>query len=98
MRIFLKKISKLLIQAFLGIAVITNFAFDDPPQIELAEPVYEKGYFRSPLNIPLFLSGTFGELRRNHFHSGLDIKTNAKEGYPVFAAASGYVSRLRVQS
>ena len=35
----------------------------------------------SPLNIPLIISGTFGELRSNHFHAGLDIKTNGKEGY-----------------
>ncbi|MCL4857628.1 MAG: M23 family peptidase, partial [Flavobacteriales bacterium] len=36
---------------------------------------YPKDYFRSPLDIPLLLSGNFGELRNNHFHSGLDIKT-----------------------
>ena len=33
---------------------------------------YPKNYFRSPLDIPLVLSGTFGELRSNHFHSGID--------------------------
>jgi hypothetical protein len=59
---------------------------------------YPKDYFRSPLNIPLLLSGTFGELRTNHFHSGIDIKTNNEEGKPVFAVADGYVSRLRVQA
>lgn len=58
---------------------------------------YPKDYFRSPLNIPIVLSGTFGELRSNHFHSGLDIKTQGKEGLPVFAIAEGYVSRIKVQ-
>ncbi|WP_299017224.1 M23 family metallopeptidase [uncultured Polaribacter sp.] len=58
---------------------------------------YPKDYFRSPLNIPIVLSGTFGELRSNHFHSGLDIKTQGKEGLPVFAVADGYVSRIKVQ-
>ncbi|RYE05263.1 MAG: M23 family metallopeptidase, partial [Sphingobacteriaceae bacterium] len=42
-------------------------------------------------------AGTFGELRPNHFHSGLDFKTNQRTGYPVHAVAEGFVSRLRVQ-
>lgn len=54
--------------------------------------------FRSPLGIPLVLSGTFGELRNNHFHAGLDIKTNGREGYKIYAAAEGYVARVKVQA
>lgn len=57
---------------------------------------YPKDYFRAPLEIPLYLSGTFGELRTNHFHSGMDIKTNQREGQRVVAAAEGYVSRIKV--
>lgn len=57
---------------------------------------YPKDYFRSPLNIPLNVSGTFGELRTNHFHSGLDIRTNEQEGLPVYATADGYVARIKV--
>jgi murein DD-endopeptidase MepM/ murein hydrolase activator NlpD len=53
-------------------------------------------YFRSPLDIPLFLSGNFGELRSNHFHAGLDIKTQGVEGQNVYAVADGYVSRIKV--
>jgi murein DD-endopeptidase MepM/ murein hydrolase activator NlpD len=52
--------------------------------------------FVPPLNIPLILSGNFGEIRSNHFHSGLDIKTQHRIGLPVFAMADGYVSRIRV--
>lgn len=59
---------------------------------------YPKDYFRSPLDIPLFLAGNFGELRNNHFHSGLDIKTQGVEGQLVHAAADGYVSRIRIMS
>ena len=58
---------------------------------------YPKNYFQPPLDIPFILAGTFGELRSNHFHSGLDIKTQGKEGLKVFAAAEGYVSRIKVQ-
>lgn len=57
---------------------------------------YPKDYFQNPLDIPMYLSGTFGELRSNHFHSGLDIKTQQREGFKVFAPADGYVSRIRV--
>ncbi len=43
-----------------------------------------------------YLAGTMGELRSTHFHGGLDIKTNQREGLPVYAAAEGYVSRIRI--
>lgn len=59
-------------------------------------PVYPTGYFRNPLNIPILLAGNFGECRPNHFHSGIDIKTGGKENLPVFAAAEGHVSRIRM--
>ncbi|EAS20082.1 dihydrolipoyl dehydrogenase [Flavobacteria bacterium BBFL7] len=56
-----------------------------------------EGYFKNPLDIELKLSGTFGELRSNHFHSGLDIKTNQRTGLKVYATASGYVSRIKIE-
>ncbi|WP_046745772.1 M23 family metallopeptidase [Kordia zhangzhouensis] len=56
-----------------------------------------KSDFRSPLDIPIVLSGTFGELRSNHFHSGIDIKTKQKEGFEVFAIGDGHVSRIKIQ-
>ncbi|MRG48694.1 peptidoglycan DD-metalloendopeptidase family protein [Chitinophaga sp. SYP-B3965] len=62
----------------------------------LAEKQYPKGYFRNPLNIPIELAGNFGELRPNHFHSGMDLKTQQRENLPVHAAADGYVSRIGV--
>ena len=40
----------------------------------------------APLEIPLILAGNFGELRENHFHTGLDFKTEGREGLPVIAA------------
>lgn len=57
---------------------------------------YPQNYFRSPLDIQLYLSGNFGELRSNHFHAGLDIKTQGVRGQKVFAIADGYVSRIKV--
>jgi hypothetical protein len=58
---------------------------------------YPKNFFRYPLDLPPSTAGSFGELRPNHFHSGLDFKTNGRTGYPVHAAYDGYISRLRVQ-
>jgi len=57
---------------------------------------YPQDYFKSPLDIPLVLSGTFAELRSNHFHSGLDLKTQGKEGLKTYASAKGYVSRIKI--
>lgn len=50
----------------------------------------------APLDIPLVLSGTFAELRSNHFHGGIDIKTQGRSGLKVKAVADGYVSRVAV--
>ncbi len=55
-----------------------------------------ENYFSNPMDIPMILSGSFGELRSNHFHSGLDIKTQQREGIPIYAPADGYVSRIKV--
>ncbi len=52
--------------------------------------------FTSPLNIPLQLSGNYGELRTNHFHSGLDLRVGGVAGEPVKAMADGYISRIFV--
>lgn len=59
---------------------------------------YPKDYFRSPLDIPMQLSGNFGELRPNHFHAGFDLKTLQKEGLNVYAVADGYVSRIKIST
>jgi len=57
---------------------------------------YPKDYFVKPLEVPLILSGTFGELRSNHFHGGLDIKTQQRVGLNVVSSAQGYVSRIKI--
>ena len=43
-----------------------------------------------------YLAGTMGELRSSHFHGGIDIKTSGVTGLPVYAAADGYISRIKV--
>lgn len=52
--------------------------------------------YPSPMDIPVYLSATFAELRPNSFHAGVDIKTQGVEGKKVYAVADGYVSRIGV--
>ncbi|MEL6639091.1 MAG: M23 family metallopeptidase, partial [Bacteroidota bacterium] len=60
---------------------------------------YPLDFFRSPVDRTIRLSGTFGELRPNHLHAGIDIKAyRGKVGQRIYAAAEGYVSRVKVQS
>ncbi|ULC60857.1 M23 family metallopeptidase [Flaviramulus sp. BrNp1-15] len=76
---------RLILSLFLVFSLFTN-----------AQNNYPQDYFSNPLEIPLVLAGTFAELRSNHFHSGLDIKTQQRRGLKVKASASGFVSRIKV--
>ncbi len=72
--------------------VFTAFLF------EINAQNYPQNYFRYPLDSLPSLVSPFGGLRDNHFHSGMDLRTNQREGLPVFASANGYVSRIKIQS
>jgi len=76
------------------LALIPAFTY---AQEELNVHHYPQHLFRNPLNIPIYLAGNFGECRPGHFHSGDDIKTLGKEGQPVYAAADGYISRIKME-
>lgn len=58
---------------------------------------YPHGYFRNPLAVAMDLSGNFGELRPNHYHMGLDLKTLQRENLPVYSAAEGYIARIKIE-
>ncbi len=57
---------------------------------------FESIEFSAPMEIPLILAGNFGEMRGNHFHTGLDIKTKGVIGQKIIAIEDGYISRVRV--
>jgi len=59
-------------------------------------PVMMKDYFQSPVDFEIYLAANFGEIRSDHFHSGIDIKTLSRSGENIRAAAEGYVSRIVV--
>ncbi|MEM6319346.1 MAG: M23 family metallopeptidase [Bacteroidota bacterium] len=76
-------------------SILLSFAISTPKKTK----TYPQDYFRSPVDGPIRLSGTFGELRPNHLHAGIDIKAkDGKNGQPIYAIADGYVARIKVQS
>ncbi|MBS1744913.1 MAG: M23 family metallopeptidase [Bacteroidetes bacterium] len=58
---------------------------------------YPQDYFRDPLGIPIQLAANFGELRPNHFHMGLDIRTQSRENLPVYAPADGFIAHIKIE-
>jgi murein DD-endopeptidase MepM/ murein hydrolase activator NlpD len=58
---------------------------------------YPKGYFIYPVDARISLAANFGELRPNHYHMGLDCRTNQVQNRPVKAAADGYIAHVRVE-
>lgn len=65
------------------------------PYLNAQEKQKYSNYIK-PVNMPVFLSGSFAELRSDHFHSGIDIRVGGVEGAPVLAVEDGFVSRVAV--
>lgn len=59
---------------------------------------YPTTSFSYPMKIPVSLVGNFGECRPNHFHSGIDIRTDGKENVPVYAIGDGFISRVKIEA
>ncbi len=58
---------------------------------------YPKGYFGWPVIAAKALAANFGELRPNHYHMGLDCKTDQRENVPIVAAADGYIAKIKIE-
>lgn len=58
---------------------------------------YPQGYFQWPVDAQIGLAANFGELRPNHYHMGLDCRTDRRENRPVFAAADGYIAKVKIE-
>jgi len=61
------------------------------------EKNYPKGYFMWPVGAPIGLAANFGELRPDHYHMGLDCKTEKRQNLPVYAAADGYIAKIKIE-
>jgi hypothetical protein len=84
---------RLLLVLFLLLAVVKSFG----QQSLTANGAYPQGYFSNPTDLPILLAGNFGECRPGHFHSGIDIRTKGEENHQIFAAADGYISRIKME-
>ena len=84
---------KILIIIFLSLIILKI-------QAQKTQLDYPKGYFLFPINPNQqnYLSGGMGDLRSDHFHAGIDIKTQGREGLPVYSTGDGYISEVRVQT
>jgi Peptidase family M23 len=58
---------------------------------------YPQGYFAWPVGAEVGLVANFGELRPNHYHMGLDCRTDKKENVPVYASADGYIAKVKIE-
>jgi hypothetical protein len=83
-----QKTKVILLHRFLIISILFFSTLGGKPK--------DKTIFISPVKIPLLLSSNFGELRIDHFHSGVDIKTQGVTGKEVVATAAGYIYRISV--
>jgi len=54
-------------------------------------------HYTPPLDIPLMLTGNFGDIRNGSFHFGIDFRTEEQEGFPVFSVADGYIARIKIE-
>ncbi len=84
------------IKLFPIITLLLQILFTAPTYSQISNLTERQ--FHSPLDIPLRLSGNFGELRTGHFHAGLDFKTQGVSGKEIYAIADGYVFRIKVSA
>lgn len=78
---------------FILCLVLSHGAFSQ----EMKENNHPRGYFQWPLATKPAIVANFGELRPNHFHMGLDCRTDQKQNIPVLAAADGYIARVKIE-
>lgn len=85
------------IKRILLICIFANLFIGSSAQIFPVKN-YPKGYFRWPLGNTPSIAANFGELRPNHYHMGLDCRTDSHENMPVVAAADGYIAKVTIDA
>ena len=85
---------------FLFFIANSLFVFGQDAPVKKPKPFFPalnyKANFSSPVKIPISLAGNFGECRPNHFHSGLDVRTEQRENLNLYSIGSGYVSKVTI--
>jgi murein DD-endopeptidase MepM/ murein hydrolase activator NlpD len=80
-----------------GFALIGLFVTGNTNAQIFAPKTYPQQYFAWPVQAQKALAANFGELRPNHYHMGLDCKTNQRENLPLIAAAAGYIAKIKIE-
>lgn len=91
--IFLKNIT--LHKSFLFFLLLLFYSYTQGQ--DFPKKNYPKGYFIYPVDARIGIAANFGELRPNHYHMGLDCRTNQVQNRPVKAAADGYIAHVRIE-
>ncbi len=79
-------------------SLLSTFSYHAQSQSFFPAKKYPRGTYRNPVNLPVSLAGNFGECRPNHFHSGLDVRTNKVENIPIYSIYDGYISRIKIDA
>ena len=85
------KLYKLVASILFCLLFVSGFSQFFPPKN------YPQNYFTWPVAATKALAANFGELRPNHYHMGLDCKTDKKQNLQVFAAADGYIAKVKIE-
>jgi murein DD-endopeptidase MepM/ murein hydrolase activator NlpD len=81
----------------IGIFYIISAIYNTAGAQVFAPKNYPKNYFAWPLQAPIGIAANFGELRPNHYHMGLDCRTEKKQNLTVLAAADGYIAKVKIE-
>ncbi len=99
MRILCLLLHKAVLQPVVFFILLMTFCVAKPVQAQLLkDTTYQQGYYQWPINAAKGLAANFGELRPNHYHMGLDCRSDQAVNKQVFAAADGYVTKIKVES
>lgn len=91
------RMSPIKIFTFFFCLLLSHTTLLSKPEFSVFPPKeYPQKQFKSPIRFPISLAGNYGECRPNHFHSGLDIRTQQVEKKPIYTIGAGYVSRIKI--
>jgi murein DD-endopeptidase MepM/ murein hydrolase activator NlpD len=83
---------------FFLVFIFCFIAQQDSKAQVFSKKTYSKNFFAWPVDAPIEIVANFGELRPNHYHMGLDCRTDHKENAPVLASADGYIAKVKIES
>jgi murein DD-endopeptidase MepM/ murein hydrolase activator NlpD len=79
------------------LAILFSFHFISSFAQTFTSKNYPQNYFMWPVGAAVGIVANFGELRPNHYHMGLDCRTDQKENAPVYASADGYIAKVKIE-